>query len=241
MAFDDGAHRIAERHYVTAVRLAKAGDNPSFGAVALAALARQSFDLGAPDDGLQLVQLAQRGTRERGTPRMRAMLSTREAWGYAQLGDVRRFCTAAEEAEDAHAGSDGAAEPHWLRGFDTAELIGTIGARYRDLSRHDQRHAPGAVMYLSRALELRDPSRARNRAFDLVALARVYLLTGEPDRSAATVRSALPHVDPHRPGRLHRKVIEWHREAAPFAAVPIIAETRERIDRLALRPGVTTA
>jgi hypothetical protein len=70
MAFDDGAHRIAQRHYVTAARLAKAGGNPSFGAVALAALARQSFDLGAPDDGLAVVQLAQRGTRTSATPRL---------------------------------------------------------------------------------------------------------------------------------------------------------------------------
>ena len=73
MAFDAGDHRSAQRHYVAAARLAKAGDNLSFGAVALAALARQSFDLGAADDGLQIVQLAQRGTRASSTPRLRAV------------------------------------------------------------------------------------------------------------------------------------------------------------------------
>jgi hypothetical protein len=227
MAFDDGAHRIAQRHYVTAARLAKAGSSPSFGAVALAALARQSFDLGAPDDGLAVVQLAQRGSRPSATPRLVAMLATREAWAYAQLGDTRRFRSAVDAAEDAHAASDPASEPRWLRTFDTAELVGTIGARYRDLARHDGRHAPQAVHHLGRALELRDPALTRNRAFDLVALGRAHLLIGEPDRASGVVRAALPHLDPHRPGRLARKLAEWHREAARFAAVATVAEVRE--------------
>ena len=241
MAFDAGAHGIAQRHYVTAARLAKAGDNASFGAVALAALARQSFDLGEADDGLQIVALAQRGTRKAETLRLRAMLATREAWGHAQLGDVRRFRTATEGAEMAHAAADPNSEPHWLRGFDTAELCGTIGARYRDLARHDRRQAKGAVEYLGRALELRDPTRARNRAFDLVALGRVYLLTGEPDRSAATVQTVLPYVDPARPGRLYRKVAEWHREAAPFGDVAAVAQTRGRVREVMLTHGTASA
>ncbi|GAA0896880.1 hypothetical protein [Pseudonocardia zijingensis] len=228
MAFDGGAHRIAQQHYVTSARLAKAGGNPSFGAVALAALARQSFDLGVPEDGLAVVQLAQRGTRATATPRLSAMLATREAWGHAQLGDVRRFRTAVETAEDAHATSDPASEPQWMRGFDTAELVGTIGARYRDLARHDRRYARQAVAYLGRALERRDPTRTRNRAFDLVSLSRAHLLIGEPDQAAATVREALPHLDPHRPGRLGRKLAEWHREATPFATVAAVADVREQ-------------
>jgi hypothetical protein len=131
-------------------------------------------------------------------------------------------------AEDAHAASDPASEPRWLRGLDTAELVGTIGARYRDLARHDQRHARHAVDYLGRAIEWRDPIRARNRAFDRVSLGRAHLLIGEPERAAATVRDALPHFDPHRPGRLGRKIIEWCGEATPFAAVAAVAEVREQ-------------
>ena len=241
MAFDAGAHRAAQGHYATAARMAKAGSNASFGAVALAALARQSFDLGAPDDGLQIVHLAQRGTRSTGTARLRAMLATREAWAHAQLGDVRRFQNAAEEAEEAHATGTASGEPYWLRGFDGAELLGTIGARYRDLARHDARQASGAVDYLSRALQMRDPARARNRAFDLVALGRAQLITGEPEQSAASVQSTLQHVDPHRPTRLHRKLREWHAEAASFATVSNIAHVRETVFDAIRLSGSATA
>lgn len=241
MAFDTGAHGAAQRHYVTSARTAKAGGNTSFGAVALAALARQSFDLDAADDGLQIVQLAQRGTRTTATPRLRAMLATREAWAHAQVGDVRRFEHAVETAEESHSDGETASEPRWLAGLDTAELLGTIGARYRDLARHEPGKAAGAVAYLSRALDMRDPARARNRAFDLVSLGRAHLITGEPDRAAAAVESALPHVDPQRPGRLLRKLSEWHTEAAVFAAVPVIAATRDRVRETVRVSGSATA
>lgn len=241
MAFDAGAHHAAQQHYVTAARMAKAGNNNSFGAVALAALARLSFDLEAPDDGLQIVHLAQRGTRSTATPRLRALLATREAWAHAQLGDVRRFRHAAGDAEEEHTTATASGEPPWLHGFDDAELVGTIGARYRDLARHDARQAAAAVDHLSRALQMRDPARARNRAFDLVALGRAQLMTSEPDRAAASVQSALLHVDPHRPTRLHRKLQEWRNEAEPFAAVAVVAETRERVVDVVGRPGVVTA
>ena len=191
--------------------------------------------------GLQIVHLAQRGTRTTATPRLRAMLATREAWAHAQLGDVRRFLHAVETAEESHSDGDTASEPRWLTGLDTAELLGTIGARYRDLARHDPRKATGAVAYLSRALDMRDPDRARNRAFDLVSLGRAHLITGEPDRAAAAVESALLHVDPQRPGRLHRKLSEWHTEAAVFAAVPVIAETREHVREAVRVSGSATA
>lgn len=226
MAFDAGAHGAAQRDYVMAARLAKAGGNVSFGAVSLAALARQSFDLGNAGDGLEIVALAQRGSHGAATPALQAMLATRQAWGHAQRGEVYAFQRATDAAEHAHAEIHPGDEPRWLHGLDGAELAGVIGARYRDLARFDARHAPHAVTYIDRALAMRDPGRVRNRAFDLVSLARVHLFTGEHERGVAAVRSALPLIDAERPGRLARKVREWHREAAPFATVPTVRAAR---------------
>jgi hypothetical protein len=53
------------------------------------------------------------------------------------------------------------------------------------------------------------------------------LLIGDPDRASGVGRAALPHLDQHRPGRLARKLAEWHREAAPFATVATVAEVRD--------------
>lgn len=232
MAFDGGLHRVAQQHYVTAARMAKASGCLSFGAVALAALARQSFDLGSADDGLEIVHMAQRGTGDSATPALRSMLATREAWGHAQRGAVHAFRRAVDVAEQSHSEVDAGHEPRWLRGLDSAELAGTIGARYRELARHDARQAHHAVDYLNRALTLRGADKGRNRAFDLVALARVHLMTDEPDHAAATVVRAFPMLDGQRPGRLARKLTDWTRESARYGAIPSVRESRAAIGEL---------
>jgi len=228
LAFDSGAHRVAQQHYVTAVRLAKAGGNASFGAFALASLARRSFDLEATDDGLEIVHLAQRGTRDSATPELRSLLAVREAWGHAQRGNVHACGRAVDIAEQAQVDVEPDGEPRWLRGHDAANVAGSVGASYRELALYDRRQTHHAVDYLGRALALRDPALARIRVMNAVSLGRARLLSGEPELSAATVRSAFPLIHPHRPGLLCRKLADWHREAAPFAAVPEVQDVREQ-------------
>lgn len=205
MYYDEGVHPPAQRYYVLAVRMAKAAGQESFGAATLAALARQSFDLGQPADGLEIIGLAQHGTRHTASPRPRTMLASREAWGHAQLGHVYAFHRAVDAAETSFIDAGPLhSEPRWLSGLDAAELSGVIGARFRDLARHDPAQARHAVDYIGRALELRDPVRVRNRSFDLIGLARAHLITGDPDRAASLIGEALPTVSSENPGRLGR-------------------------------------
>jgi len=229
MAFDAGANHSAQQHYTLAVQLAKTGRQDSFAAVALAALARQSYDAGQPGDGLELVQLAQHGSHRSGTPGLHAMLATREAWGHALQGRIFAFHRAVGVAEEAFAQHGTDREPRWLRGLDAAELAGTIGARFRDLAQHDAGQARQAVTYIERALALRGPDRPRNRAMDLVGLARVHLLTGEPERGCSLVAEAVPLLDRRQPGRLARKLGDFDREVTRYAHVPVVRETREQL------------
>jgi hypothetical protein len=230
MSFDAGAHPTAQRYYVASVRMAKAGRESSFAAVALAALGRVSFDQGAAGDGLEVIGLAEYGSVGAGSPRLRAMLATRRAWGHAQLGQVYGFHRAVAEAEQSFSDAGPVeAEPRWLGGLDAAELAGVIGARFRDLARHDAAQAEHAVTYIRRALELRDPARARNRALDLIGLARTHLITGEPEHGCTLIGEALPLIDQHQPGRVARKLGDWHHEAAQYATVPAVRDTRTTI------------
>jgi hypothetical protein len=235
MAFDAGAHQSAQRHYIAAARLAKVGGDVTFGAVALAALARVQYDADAPDDGLAVIHLAGRGARDRATPRLISMLAVREAWGHAQRGDAARFHAAADAALTAHPGGIGDDEPSALAGFDVAELHGTLGARLRDLATRDPRHTCAAVEHIETALRLRDPSRARCRAFDLVSLGRAHLISRDGEAAAARILAALPQLDQGRPGRLMRKVQDWRREAAPLTGCAAVADAcAEIVDRLAI-------
>ncbi|MER5390095.1 hypothetical protein [Saccharopolyspora sp. NPDC002686] len=231
MSWDSGLHRAAQRYYTLSVQFAKVGGDDIFAAVTLAAFARQCFDLGQPEDGLELVQLAQYGTRRSAPPILRSLLATREAWSYAQTGAVQQFRRAVGLAED-HFGESTADEAdHRTRGLDEAELYGVLGARWRDLAavRQEPKEARYAQEYISRALALRDPSRVRNRAFDLIGLARAHLVTGEPDRACELIDGVLPIAEHWASGRVGEKLRDFHRESRPFVSSTTVRSTRNAV------------
>lgn len=174
-------------------------------------------------------RLAHHGTRHTATPGLRALLHTREAWGNAQQGRINAVHKAVGLAEEAYARRKPDAEPRWTSGLDAAELAGVIGARYRDLARHDPAQAPRAVRYIGQPLALRNASRQRNRAFDLIGLARVHLITREPERAAALIVQALPLVGERASGRVGRKLDDFYRETVQWAAVPAVRDAREQL------------
>lgn len=234
MSWDAAEHATAQRYFVLSAQLAHVGRDEVLAAVALASLARQCFDLGRPRDGLEVVQLAQYATRRSATPRLRAVLASREAWAYAHLGDARAFRRTVRLAEDHHAeGEDiGDARTPTAWTLDEAELAGVLGARYRDLARVDPRHARTAQDYIRSALRLRHPSHTRNRAFDLIGLARAHLITREPDQAAELIVQALPLAGGWVIGRVGAKLRDFHHEAAPFATVRAVRESRNAIAEL---------
>ncbi|MCP2258610.1 Helix-turn-helix domain-containing protein [Streptoalloteichus tenebrarius] len=229
MSWDAGMHQAAQRYYVLAVRMAKAGRNDPFAACCLAAMARQMFDLGRPEDGLDLVQLGQYGTRRSASPTLRALLFTREAWAYAQMGRVAEFHRAVGMAQECFAARDPAAEPTWLDNFDEAEMAGVIGARMRDLARHDPRQAGLAAQHIRRALALRHPSKVRNRAFDVIGLGRTLVVVGEPEEACRLVRGVLPTAAKLHSGRVLRKLQDFARETGRYRQEAPVRETRDAI------------
>jgi hypothetical protein len=244
MAWDAHEHAAAQRYFVLAAQLAHAAGADALAAVALASLARQCFDLGRTTDGLEVVQLAQYGTRRTATPRLRAVLATREAWAYAQRGDARAFHRTVGLAQDYHAEGAHEVDAHTpsARSLDAAELAGVIGARYRDLARFEPKHARTAQDYIGRALALRHPSRRRNRVFDLIGLARAHLISRDPDRAAELISQALPLAGAWVSGRVGLKLRDFQQEAMPFATVPAVRDAREAVAELCRSmTGVTVA
>lgn len=118
----------------------------------------------------------------------------------------------------------------WVRSFDLAELHGVIGARFRDLARHAPKQAHHAQDHIHRALALRNPRRLRNRAFDLIGLARAHLIAREPEQAGAIIGEALPIARQWAPGRVGVKLADFYRESEPFAALPAIRDARNTID-----------
>ena len=190
MSYDVGLQPTAQKYFVLALHAAKeAGDKP-LGSYILSSMSRQMIHLGRPDDALELIHLAQYGSRDCATPRTQAMLYAMEARAYANMGQPSKCKRAVRMAEDtfADAGLDGEPEPDWIRFFSEAELNGENAHSYRDLAYVAGRsptYASLAEPVMQRAVELfgKDDEHQRSYALNLIGMATVHLLKKEPEQS----------------------------------------------------------
>lgn len=112
MAFDAGAHGLAQRYFVTALRAANEANYRSMAAHILADVAFQSATCNAPSDAVDLAARAQHASTN--TPAtVRASVLSRAAYGYAIAGRVTDFERAYRESVEVldRRGDD---EPAWM-------------------------------------------------------------------------------------------------------------------------------
>ncbi|MFJ1744730.1 hypothetical protein ACIOJD_00580 [Streptomyces sp. NPDC088116] len=232
MSYDVGLQPNAQKYFVLALHAAKeAGDKP-LGSYVLSSMSRQMIHLGRPDDALELIHLAQYGSRDCATPRTQAMLYAMEARAYANMGQPSKCKRAVRMAEDTFtdAGLDGEPEPDWIRFFSEAELNGENAHSYRDLAYVAGRsptYASLAEPVMRRAVELfgADEEHQRSYALNLIGMATVHLLKREPEQSTELAQKALKVARRVRSERVNtrlRKTVDT--AARDFADVSDIAD-----------------
>ncbi|MGO4456343.1 hypothetical protein AB4039_03250 [Streptomyces sp. M-16] len=198
MSYDIGLHPTAQKYFVLALHAAKEGGDKPLGSYILSSMSRQMIHLGRPEDALELVHLAQYGSRDCAGPRTQAMLYAMEARAYANMGQPSRCKRAVRMAEDAFSdvGFDGEPEPDWIRFFSEAELNGENSHSFRDLAYVAGRsptYASLAEPVMARAVELfsKDDEHQRSYALNLIGMATVHLLQKEPEQATVLVDRAL--------------------------------------------------
>ncbi|MCB5910780.1 transcriptional repressor NsdA [Streptomyces pinistramenti] len=212
MSYDIGLQPTAQKYFVLALHAAKeAGDRP-LGSYILSSMSRQMIHLGRPDDALELIHLAQYGSRETATARTQAMLYAMEARAYAGMGQPSKVKRAVRMAEDTFSDTvPGEPEPDWIRFFSEAELNAENAHSYRDLAYVAGRsptYASLAEPIMERAVELfgKDPEHQRSYALNLIGMASVHLLQREPERCAALAQRAIPFAQQVRSERVNTRL-----------------------------------
>jgi transcriptional regulator with XRE-family HTH domain len=230
MSWDSGMQAAAQKYHVLALQASKPTGDRVLGANILAAMARQLLYLDRPNDALELVRLAQDGSRNHATPKVRAMLYTREAWCYAHLGRIEGFRRATCLAEDTYteANKDDA-DPYWISYFDAAELAGTTGGRVLDLTRHDRRHVNAGITYIEQALKLRNRSSLRSFALDQVGLAQLHFLGGNVDMAVQAGDAAVNTAKRTQSDRVRVHLRELYTTSAPYRHVADVASLRDHM------------
>ncbi|NJQ02308.1 transcriptional repressor NsdA [Streptomyces zingiberis] len=238
MSHDIGLQPIAQKYFVLALHAAKeAGDRP-LGSAVLADMSRQMVHLGRPDDALELIHLAQYGSRDRATPRTQAMLYAMEARAHANMGSPGRCKRAVRMAEETFAeAAPGDGDPDWIRFFSEAELNGENAHSYRDLAYVAGRspaYASLAEPLMERSVELfgQDDEHRRSYALNLIGMATVHLLKREPERTAALAGQAVPVARRMRSERVNtrlRKAVDH--VAREYPGVVEVTEVTELLAR----------
>ncbi|WP_371668925.1 hypothetical protein OG985_15400 [Streptomyces sp. NBC_00289] len=213
MSYDVGLQPTAQKYFVLALHAAKeAGDKP-LGSYVLSSMSRQMIHLGRPDDALELIHLAQYGSRDCASPRTQSMLYAMEARAYANMGQPGKCKRAVRMAEDVFADADDWDEPDpdWIRFFSEAELYGENSHSYRDLAYVAGRsptYASLAEPLMQRAVDLfaKDDEHQRSYALNLVGMATVHLLQREPERSTVLAARAMHIAKKVRSERVNTRI-----------------------------------
>ncbi|MBT3152908.1 hypothetical protein HTV45_18845 [Streptomyces sp. CHD11] len=214
MSYDVGLQPTAQKYFVLALHAAKeAGDRP-LGSYVLSSMSRQMIHLGRPEDALELVHLAQYGSRDCASPRTQSMLYAMEARAYANMGQPGRCKRAVRMAEDTFAESGEWDEPDadWIRFFSEAELHAENSHSYRDLAYVAGRsptYASLAEPLMRRAVELfgqEGGEHQRSYALNLIGMATVHLLQREPEQSTVLATEAIKAAKKVRSERVNTRI-----------------------------------
>jgi tetratricopeptide (TPR) repeat protein len=134
-AFDMGYHDLAQRHYVQALRLARAAGDIPFGGYVLVTMAMQAALRGFHEDAIDMAQAAFERAKHVATPRTLAFFQLIEARAHARAGD-RRAAGHTLAASERLLGLVNLADddPPWIDFYDYSRLAADATEINRDLN-----------------------------------------------------------------------------------------------------------
>ncbi|MCT2594560.1 hypothetical protein LHJ74_32420 [Streptomyces sp. N2-109] len=230
MSHDVGLEPTAQKYFVIATHAAReGGDRPRAGE-ALSRAARQMVHLGRPDDALDLMQLANRGSGGATLPRTQAMLHTVEAWAQASMGRGQAMRRTLGRAEELFASDRGdVPPPSWMQIFKEEDLYGMQALAYRTLAEHDPSAAGHARRFAGKALHMRVDGRQRSKIFDYLTMASACFIADDPDEADRYARLALLTIGQTSSHRTWDRLREMYRLTGHYSGYPKIEELRAEV------------
>ncbi|MBG0819051.1 hypothetical protein [Planomonospora sp. ID82291] len=213
--FDAGYHAQAERYFAAALRASATAGDVLTGAYAMSFQAIQSYTAGDPRDAVALIEAAQIQTRNRATPRFRAMLAARAARSLSKTGDRRACARALDQARDALSAGPRDDDPAYLYWVTLGEVemiagssaleLGDAGEAVRrfdaamaaDYAGDDQYPRTHAI-YLARAADAHLMLRDFDQAVEVADHAVRCLGGVDSARSSATMAGLRDKLAGHR-------------------------------------------
>ena len=185
-AFDSSHHAAAQRHYIQALRLARAAGDVPFGGYVLVCAALQASLRGFHDDAIDMCQGAYERARHAATPRVLAFFKLIEARAHARASDAAAAGRALGASDVLLGQADNVVgdDPDWIDFYTHARLAADAVEIHRDLG------LPAAALRwnVEAASGMPPDTFARSNGLRLVVLAGTRLLGQRRDLDAAVVQ-----------------------------------------------------
>ncbi|CRK55216.1 transcriptional regulator [Alloactinosynnema sp. L-07] len=176
-AFDNGDHATAQRHYIQALRQARAAGDVQLGGYVLTCMALQCSLGGFHDDAIDMADSAFHRVGGHATPRVKGFFKLIEARIWARSGNARMADGALATAErllDAASSRTGD-DPAWIDFFDEHRLASDAVEIHRDLGR------PREAQRWNELAAMPTDTFARAYAIRQSVLGSTYLQEYQPD------------------------------------------------------------
>lgn len=232
-ALDMGHHDIAQRHFIQALRMARAGRNMDIGCHVLATAALQTTLRGYPNDAVDMAQGAYERARHQAAPRVLAFAKLIEARAHARLKDGRAagaaLASSEQLLEQAETSSD---EPAWISYYTPARMAADAVEIHRDLGIPD-----AALRWNSRAAAMSPMDFTRSVGLRMTVLATTHLQKGDLDQALEHGQRAITALSRVQSARADDYVKDVVRAMVPWRRDPRVRE----LSRRARNPHTTEA
>ncbi|MCG5467053.1 helix-turn-helix domain-containing protein [Micromonospora sp. MED01] len=224
-AVDTGAHGLAQRRYLRALRLTQAADDRLYGSYLLAVnIGHLALHCGHPEPALRMALTAVRGGESLATPAVKAGLHAVVARSHARLGREGECLSHLDIAERQLARSRPEDEPTWIRYFTSAYLADEMAHCFHDLGRPQQ-----TQQHLGDAFAALSPTHVRRLAIDTALLASSLAVAGRIDEACVAAREAVDHAAKTASHRCLQRVVEVQADLEPYRCELEVRELGEYV------------
>jgi tetratricopeptide (TPR) repeat protein len=219
-AFDTGRHQEAQRHFVQALRLARAAGDVQSGAYVLTTMSLQATLRGFPGAAADMAEAAYERAKGLAAPRVLAFAKLAEARAHGRAGDAKAAGSALARSENLlDSIRPNGHDPDWLAYFTHARLATDATEIYRDLGQ-----PRAAIAWNEQADAMPSGRFTRAVGIRLSVLASTHLQNGDIEQSLDVGSRALEVLRTVSSTRAHGYLRGLTTDLEPWKADTTVSE-----------------
>ncbi|MEV0537545.1 sporulation protein [Kitasatospora sp. NPDC050463] len=223
-AFDVGQHDAAQRHFIQALRLARAGGDIELGCYVLTTMAMQALLRGFPSQAVDMTQGAFQRAKGQAAPRVLAFTKLIEARAHARDNNAKAASAALASSESLlDQARDGAGEPAWIDFYHHARLSADAAEIFRDL-----KNPKAALAWNAQAAAMQPGVFTRSVGMRLAIVGTAHLQARDLDQGLRFGHQAVDILARVQSSRALDYVREFNAALEPWRREPAVRDILQR-------------